>query len=74
MSEIVISSRIRLQRGERGGVIIFWGRRADRRGRTLEARLRDVILEAGIAPGDIVCGFEASALRLIRLLLVERRI
>src|SRR5438874_795812 len=71
MSEVVISSRIRLARNVAGYPFLAKCSRGQRT--TLEHKTRDVILEANIAPQTLYVDLEASP-EMDRQLLVERHL
>jgi len=71
MSDIVISSRIRLARNIAGFPFLAKASRPDRT--NLEHRTRDVILSAGIGPQTLYVDLEAAP-EVDRLLLVERHL
>jgi protein arginine kinase len=71
MSEIVISSRIRLARNLAG--FPFLTRCSGHQRKSVEARVRDTILSAGIAPKTLYVDLEAAP-EIDRQLLVERHL
>jgi protein arginine kinase len=71
MSDIVISSRIRLARNVSGFPFLAKASRPDRS--SLERRIRDVILAGGIGPQTLYVDLEAAP-EVDRLLLVERHL
>jgi len=71
MSEIVISSRIRLARNLAGSPFLTRSSRHQRQG--IEARVRETILGAAVAPGTFYVDLE-SAPEIDRQLLVERHL
>lgn len=71
MSEVVISSRVRLARNVKGYPFLTCASRAQRR--ELETRIRETILEAELAPRTLYVDLE-QAIDLDRELLVERHL
>ena len=71
MSEVVISSRVRLARNVKGYPFLTCASRAQRR--ELETRIRETVLEAELAPRTLYVDLE-QAIDLDRELLVERHL
>lgn len=71
MSEVVISSRVRLARNVKGYPFLTCANRAQRR--ELETRIRETILEAELAPQTLYVDLE-QAIDVDRELLVERHL
>jgi protein arginine kinase len=71
MSEIVISSRVRLARNVKGYSFLSTARRSQRR--ELETRIRETILDADLAPQTLYVDLD-GATELDRSILVERHL